>query len=78
MRQAALVAGQRLGLRAERLVEAWPESRAVMAQVPTRVAVAIKQVPVKLAYGIRALADGDDNKDLLVGDVFPKAAAPPA
>lgn len=48
----------------------------VVLQVPTRVAVAIKQVPVKLAYGIRALADGDDNKDLLVGDVFPKAAAP--
>ena len=47
-----------------------------MLQVPTRVAVAIKQVSVKLAYGIRALADGDDNKDLLVGDVFPKAAAP--
>ena len=54
----------------------WAHSRAVLAQVPTRVAVAIKQVPVKLAYGIRALADGDDNKDLLVGDVFPKAAAP--
>lgn len=44
-------------------------------QVPTKVAVAIKQVPVKLAYGIKALADGDDNKELLVGDVFPKAAA---
>ncbi len=36
--------------------------------------MAIKQVPTKLAYGIKALADGDDNKDLLVGDVFPKAA----
>ena len=44
------------------------------AQVPTKVAVAIKQVPVKLAYGIKALADGDENKDLKVGDVFPKAA----
>ncbi len=43
------------------------------AQVPTKVAVAIKQVPTKLAYGIKALADGDDNKDLIVGDVFPKA-----
>ena len=49
-----------------------------MLQVPTRVAVAIKQVPVKLAYGIKALADGDENKDILVGDVFPRAAAPPS
>lgn len=37
--------------------------------------MAIKQVPMKLAYGIKALADGDDNKDLIVGDVFPKAAS---
>ena len=43
------------------------------AQVPTKVAVAIKQVPTKLAYGIKALADGDDNKELIVGDLFPKA-----
>ncbi len=44
------------------------------AQVPTKVAVAIKQVPVKVAYGIKALADGDEDKQKLVGDVFPKAA----
>ena len=58
-----------------RRVEDGPQGRVVTVQVPTRVAVAIKQVPVKLAYGIKALADGDDNKELLVGDVFPKAAA---
>ena len=44
-------------------------------QVPTKVAVSVKAVPRKLAYSIKALADGDENKDLLVGDVFPKAPA---
>lgn len=42
-------------------------------QVPTKVAISINQVPTKLAYGVKALADGDDNKDLIVGDIFPKA-----
>jgi large subunit ribosomal protein L10 len=46
----------------------------LIKQVPTKVAVGIKQVPTKLAYGVKALADGDD-KDALVGDVFPKADA---
>lgn len=36
-------------------------------------AIAIKQVPSKLAYGIKALADGDDDTSLIVGDIFPKA-----
>ncbi len=45
------------------------------AQVPTRVAVSIKQVPLKVAYGIKALADGDEDKAKLVGDVFPKPGA---
>lgn len=43
-------------------------------QVPTKVARGINQVPTKLAYGVKALADGDDNKEAVVGDVFPKAA----
>lgn len=42
-------------------------------QVPTKVAISVKQIPTKLVYGVKALADGDDNKDLIVGDVFPKA-----
>jgi large subunit ribosomal protein L10 len=42
-------------------------------QVPTKVARGINQVPTKLAYGVKALADGDDNKEAVVGDVFPKA-----
>lgn len=37
-------------------------------------AVVIKQVPTKLARAINLLAEGDDNKDLLVDDVFPKAS----
>ncbi|KAL4420085.1 hypothetical protein ABPG77_004350 [Micractinium sp. CCAP 211/92] len=41
-------------------------------QVPTKVARGINQVPSKLAYGVKALADGDDNKELKVSDVFPK------
>jgi len=40
--------------------------------VPTKVARGINQVPTKLAYGVKALADGDDNKELKVSDVFPK------
>ena len=35
-------------------------------QVPTKVARGINQVPTKLAYGVKALADGDDNKELKV------------
>ena len=45
-----------------------------MVQVPRSVAVVIKQVPSKLARAINLLAEGDENKDLLVGDVFPKAS----
>lgn len=37
-----------------------------LAQVPTKVARGINQVPTKLAYGVKALADGDDNKELKV------------
>lgn len=42
-------------------------------QVPTKVAVVIKAVPTKLARAIKLLAEGDENKESLVGDVFPKA-----
>jgi large subunit ribosomal protein L10 len=41
--------------------------------VPTKLARSIKQVPQKMAVGVSKLADGDDNKDLIVGDIFPKA-----
>ena len=41
-------------------------------QVPTKVAVSVKQVPSKLAYGIKALADGDDDTSKIVGELFPK------
>ena len=43
-------------------------------------AVSIKAVPTKLARAINLLAQGDENGDLLIGDVFPKAeeAAPEA
>ena len=37
-------------------------------------AVAVKQVPSKLAYGIKALADGDDDTSKIVGELFPKPA----
>ena len=43
-----------------------------VAQVPTKVAVSIKAVPTKLARAINLLAHGDENGDLLIGDVFPK------
>ena len=48
--------------------------------MPTKVAVSIKAVPTKLARAINLLAQGDENGDLLIGDVFPKAeeAAPEA
>lgn len=42
-------------------------------QVPTKLAVGIKQVPTKVAYGVQALADVDD-KQAVVGDTFPKPA----
>eukprot|EP00471_Norrisiella_sphaerica_P001576 CAMPEP_0184483768 /NCGR_PEP_ID=MMETSP0113_2-20130426/5438_1 /TAXON_ID=91329 /ORGANISM="Norrisiella sphaerica, Strain BC52" /LENGTH=215 /DNA_ID=CAMNT_0026864367 /DNA_START=242 /DNA_END=889 /DNA_ORIENTATION=- len=41
--------------------------------VPTKLARGLKQVPQKMAVGVSKLADGDDNKDLKVGDIFPKA-----
>ena len=43
-------------------------------QLPTKVARGINAVPSKVAYGVKALADGDDDKSKVVGDVFPKAA----
>ncbi|KAK9821422.1 hypothetical protein WJX81_002482 [Elliptochloris bilobata] len=45
----------------------------LIKQVPTKVAVSIRQVPAKVGYAVKALADGDDDKSKLVGDVFPKA-----
>lgn len=45
-------------------------------QVPTKVAVGIKQVPTKLALGVKQLADEEnENQEQLVGDVFPKPEA---
>lgn len=38
-------------------------------------AIGIKQVPSKLAYGIKALADGDDDTSKIVGELFPKPEA---
>ena len=49
----------------------------LLLQVPTRLAVSINAVPTKLARAINLLAEGDENKDLKIGDVFPKAAAAP-
>jgi large subunit ribosomal protein L10 len=47
----------------------------LVKQVPTKVAKAINLVPTNLAYGIKAMADADDNKELIVGDVCkPKPA----
>lgn len=46
----------------------------IAVQVPTKVAVSIRQVPSKVAYAVKALADGDDDRSKLVGDVFPKAS----
>ena len=43
-------------------------------QVPTKVAVGLKQVPTKMALGVKQLADEENtSRDALVGDVFPKA-----
>ena len=46
----------------------------VCQQVPTKLAISLKLVPTKLAVAVKQLGDGDENKDLIVGDVFPKAA----
>ncbi len=46
-----------------------------MFQIPLNLAISIKLVPTKLGWAIAHLADGDENKELLVGDVFPKAPA---
>jgi len=46
----------------------------LLNQVPTKIAVSIKQIPTKVVYGVKALADGDDNKDAIVCDIFPKPA----
>jgi len=47
-----------------------------MVRTPARqIAVGVKMVPTKLAYGIKALAELDEDKSKLVGDVAkPKAA----
>jgi len=47
----------------------------MIKKVPTKVALSIKAVPTKLARAINLLAQGDENGDLLVGEVFPKARA---
>lgn len=44
-------------------------------QVPRKIAISIKQIPTKVAFGVKALADGDDNKDAIISDIFPKPAA---
>lgn len=47
-------------------------------QTPTNLAVAIKQIPTKVATATLALAEGDEaQKSLLVGAVFPKPEATP-
>ena len=58
--------------------EQQPPDLYLSMQVPTKVAVGIKQIPLKVAYGIVALSEGDENKDLIVSDVFPKPPADPA
>lgn len=45
------------------------------AQVPTKLAVSIKGVPLKLARSIQMLADGDEDKQRKIGEVFPKPSA---
>lgn len=47
----------------------------MIKKVPTKVAISIKAVPTKLARAINLLAEGDEDKDKLVGDVFPKPKA---
>jgi large subunit ribosomal protein L10 len=46
----------------------------LIKKVPTKVALAINAVPTKVGRGVSALADGDEDKTKVVGDVFPKAA----
>ncbi len=50
-------------------------AEALGVQVPTKVAVSIRQVPAKVAYGIKAIADADDDKSKVVGDVLPKPSS---
>lgn len=47
----------------------------ILLQVPTYVALSIKAVPTKLARSINLLAEGDEDMNKLVGDVFPKASS---
>ena len=51
----------------------------ILVQVPTKVAIGIKLVPTKLAIAVNklALADGADDKERKVGDVFPLPEAAP-
>jgi large subunit ribosomal protein L10 len=47
----------------------------LLKQPARKIAVGVKMVPTKLAYGVRALSELDDDKTKLVGDVAkPKAA----
>lgn len=47
----------------------------LLKQPATRIASGVKAVPRKLAYGIKALSELDEDKSKLVGDVAkPKAA----
>lgn len=49
----------------------------LIKRVPTKLARSIKAVPTKLARAISLLAEGDEDKSKLVGDVFPKAKKAP-
>jgi large subunit ribosomal protein L10 len=55
--------------------ELYAKIAALIKMVPTKMAKSIKMVPTKLALSVKQLADGDDNKELIVGELFPKAAA---
>jgi large subunit ribosomal protein L10 len=47
----------------------------MLKQPAQKIAVGVKQVPSKLAYGIKALSELDEDKSKVVGDVAkPKAA----
>jgi large subunit ribosomal protein L10 len=47
----------------------------MLKQPAQKIAVGIKQVPGKLAYGIKAIAELDEDKSKLAGDVAkPKSA----
>lgn len=51
----------------------------LVVQIPTKVAIGIKLVPTKVAIAVNklAIADGADDKERKVGDVFPLPEADP-